>query len=261
MVVIAPKMGRQIKTIRTFLSLLSFSFFFPFIFLESYQPSPFAFFSPPSHWLIASPEKQNSDIKIGFIASKRKVFTPALSFAVEKIDHPLTYLKAVKSHHLKNRFHTLTDLGEFETKSGKAHLFQIEVKNNWGNIRILQSILIRDQKAYILTGSCLKKDFQEISQLFLQSFRSLTLAKDVFSSIGTENPLTIKISDLKKSFSKYLLSAKGCKEDLFETRFFQDNQWEPFLEAVKQYGQDLGICWQVLAIKEIKDHLINAKMR
>lgn len=239
--------------------LLSLLFVFSFINLESYESSPFAFFTPPPNWLIVNSEKQSPGIKIGFIASKRKIFTPALSFAIEKISHKQAYLKAVKSHHFKNRFHRLTDLGEFETKSGQAHLFQIDLKNNWGNIRILQSILIKDQRAYILTGSCLKKDFQTISQLFIQTFRSLTISKDLLSSLYENNPLKRNIINLKKSFLKYFSSAKGTQEKLFQECFFQENQWKPFLEAVKHHGKNLGICWQVLLIDEIKNYLLNIK--
>lgn len=222
------------------------------------ENAPFPFFEPPHNWQMSNPIHFTDGVKIGFVQSERKIFTPAITLSLEKIPcDEKTYIETVKKNHRSDITKRVRELGLLETKSGKAHLIQIDMKNNWGKIRILQSILVKDQVAYIQTASCLREDFLKIHQDFLSAFRSLTVADGLLSSLSNHQELEDKLEKLTVSWKKYISSAKGKKEELFKESFFQKNQWGPFTDYVTKKYAENGICWQILAIQYIKDQLMS----
>lgn len=222
------------------------------------EKPPFAFFQPPKGWLISDPTNFEDGVKIGFVQSKRKIFTPAMSLAIEKVScDQKTYVEAVKKIQLSDMTKNVSELGLIETKSGKAHLLQIETKNSWGKVHILQAILIKDGYAYIQTTSCLSEDFLKLHETFLNSLNSLSITSSPFAIIEQDEDLDKKIHDLKTCWKKHLKTTREIKEDLFKGNFFQKNQWIPFTEYLTKHYTNLGICWQILVIQHIKDELMN----
>jgi len=234
--------------------ILSF-FFAP---LLSAETIPFTYFHPPEGWLMSNPMHFKDGVKIGFVQSERKIFTPAISLSIEKIPcDEKTYIDAVKKNHRSDITKSVRELGLIQTKSGNAHLLQIDTKNTWGKIRILQAILVKDGYAYIETATCLKEDFLKINQDLLSSLKSLSIAADLPSTVDNQKELENKLNKLARSWKKYLVSAKGKKEDLFKESFFQRNQWVPFTEYITENYGDFGICWQILATQYVKDQLMS----
>ena len=226
--------------------------------LLSSEEKPFSFFRPPPGWLMSNPMHFKDGVKIGFVQSERKIFTPAISLSIEKIPcDEKTYIDAVKKNHRLDITKNIRELGLIETKSGKAHLLQINTKNSWGNICILQAILIKNGYAYIETATCLREDFTKINEELLNSLKSLVIAPDLAASIENHEELDKKLASLKTSWKKYLSTAKGKKEELFKEKFFQQNQWVPFTEYIIKNYEGFGICWQLLAIQYVKEELMN----
>ena len=181
----------------------------------------------------------------------------AISLYIEKIPcDEKTYLDAVLKNHRSDITKSVRELGLLQTKSGKSHLLQIDTKSNWGKIRILQSILVKDGYAYIQTATSLRKDFLKINQELLKSFQSLCVAEDLPSTLENHEEFDKKLTTLFKSWKKHLQTAKGEKEELFKANFFQRNQWVPFTEYITQNYEDFGICWQILAIQHVKEQLM-----
>lgn len=217
----------------------------------------FSFFQPPEGWLMSNPMHFNEGLKIGFVQSERKIFTPAISLFIEKIPcDEKTYIDAVKKNHRADITKSIRELGLLQTKSGKSHLLQIDTKSNWGKIRLLQSILVKDGYAYIQTATCLREDFLKINQELLKSLQSLCVAEDLPSTLENHKEFDTKLASLFTTWKKYLQTAKGEKEELFKANFFQRNQWVPFTDYITQNYEEFGICWQILAIQYVKEQLM-----
>lgn len=214
----------------------------------------FTAFNPPEGWLIADPTQVSDGIKIGFIQSKRRLFTPSISLTSEQIGNASfeTYLTAVKRAHTGK---AIADLGTFSSPAGEGHLLQIDFKNQWGEIRLLQAITLKDGYALIQTASCLKEDFLEVHETFLQAFQSLAVYPTLFDSC-TDPEFQSRVEGLKKSFKKYRKTSKNDPKILFQSSFFQSNQWIPFVNYLENHLKSKGACWQLLAIQHIQETLI-----
>lgn len=65
------------------------------------------------------------------------------------------------------------DLGLVKTNSGTAHLSQIDMETQWGDVRTIQAILVKKNHAVILTVQALREEFGEVQDLFFKTVRSL----------------------------------------------------------------------------------------
>lgn len=217
----------------------------------------FAAFDPPKGWVISDPSRYDKGVQIGFIASNKRIFTPSITLSYETVgtvDLP-TYLKAVRKNFLRDRRTTVQELGTLKTKDGEGVLLQIDQKNRFGDIRLLQAISLHNGKAIIHTASCTKDDFLNIHEALLKSFKSLTIYPNLASSCPTP-ALREKLEEMEKCWKKYLATSKGSKEKLFASSFFQNNQWKPFVNYVEKELDSQGSCWQILAINHIKETLL-----
>ncbi len=95
---------------------------------------------------------------------------------------------------------------------------------------MLQTVLIKDKKAYILTGAALKEQMPLYYPVFRDAFRSLTL---------TDN-LTHSLPDaLRREKLSHLMQEAIDKKQ----------SWDAFQEVVLKDCQDLGPYWQILMLK------------
>ncbi len=226
-------------------------FLLPFCLLA--QEPFFAHFDAPEGWQIADPSKYGRGVKIGFIASKRKIFTPSITLTFEKVGKTSLeeYLKVIEKQNRKNNY---TELGSLQTKNGLAHLIQLDIKNQWGVIRVLQAISIYEGYAMIHAASMLKEEFLSVHKELLASFKSLEV-----SPIWSDPLLEKKLESLTKCWKKYCATSKGDRKTLFATPFFQNNQWKPFVNYVEKELKLKGNCWQLLAIKYIQQSLLESE--
>ena len=223
------------------------------------DPVPFAFFEPPTGWTMTSSRPFKEGMKIGFVESKRRIFAPSISLSVEKIScSEKEYLTSVQRAHGFDHAKEVRLLGTFETRSGRADLFQIDMKHTWGEIRILQAILIKEGYAHIQTAACLKSEFAKICDQLLKSFQSLRISSDFFSTIRNRKKLENSFNCLKMAWKRYSQGGDEKGADLFRERLFREDQWVPFVDSVKRDYRDLGICWQMLAIEHLKEELIRS---
>ena len=188
-------------------------------------------FTPPQNWQCSDPTKLSGYIKIGFIGKSKKLFKPTLNLAEEEIiSTEEDYLSAVKKLHKENINADWKKIGRINTKSGPATLAEVDSKTKYGDVKILQAILVKDKHAYILTGAVLKEDFNLYYKDILNAMKSLTLTDDLFSLIADsskKNALINKIDNIKNI--KKL------------------NQLEKYLK--KEFAS-LGQYWQILLLKD-----------
>lgn len=215
----------------------------------------FTFFAPPEGWLISDPSKYEKGVKASFIASKRQVFTPSLTLSTEKVGSATIedYTHSLEKIYRRDIFQKL---GTFETEAGTAHLFQIDRKTQWGNIRILQAIVFHEGFALLQTGACLKEDYLDFHESYLKAFKTLRTTPSIVES--TSHPeLKKKVGGLMRSWKKLCATSKDAPEILFASAFFQNNQWKPFVNFVENALESEGTCWQFLALKHIQETLLS----
>lgn len=192
-------------------------------------------FQPPANWEIAHLKKPAPEILIGFLGKgSSSVFRPSINLAVEEIDGTLKeYVKAVKEIHLGEPKVQWRDLGKFATLAGEGRLTEISKPSAFGEMKIFQAMVVKENKAYILTAALLKEDLPKWRPAILESFRSLALVSDLWVPIQ-DSARQKEIQDLFASLNK--------TGDL-ET---QKRQLKQQVEA----HADLGPYWQFLALKE-----------
>jgi len=211
---------------KTALSLFLFTF-------SVIAAQDYCFFTPPEGWMPAAKETLSPLVKVGFLDPKNFGFRASLNLAEEDIDCNLQeYLDAVKNIHINDHHNTWSNLGHFPTKAGPAVLTQIDSTSSWGGIRVLQLILVKDTKAYVLTAAASKKQFSKFLSAFKTAFGSLNLSDDLFSVVADNT----KREKIKKLQSAYLDG--------------EEAGWENFQNEVLHGFKELGAYWQAIVISE-----------
>lgn len=225
-----------------------------------YSQSSLCFFTPPAGWDIADPRSLSPRVKIAFLKSTSNGFCPSINLAVEETSVSLNeYLKAVKMIHEQDRSNHWRALGKVKTNAGLAQLTEIDSKTEWGAIRILQLIFLKDGQAYVITASALREEFSNYYKEIQSAFRSLTLSSDLLGNIPqTERRemLKAKQHQLILAAQEMLTSSKESK-NLLEDSHFQEKHWIPFQQAVLSSFNDMGAFWQVLILRSAQEKLLS----
>lgn len=207
------------------------------LFLFSSLFSEIHFFLPPDKWQCAHLQNVSPHLEVGFIAPFETAgFHPSLNLAKEEIDVDLkAYLKAVKEVHLAQPETTWRDLGRFKMKAGEGRLTEIQQNlPNWGAVKILQSIFIKDKTAFILTAAMLKDDFSRLQKEVLEAMRSFDVAPSLFAPI--QDPQ-------QKEKVETLFTSLSPERP-------QEEQWERLQKELAPLEPLLGSHWLFLALKE-----------
>lgn len=234
-----------------------FSFFFlVFSTFAVASPTFFPAISCPEGWEIAHHSKLEEGVKIGFVQSRKKFFTPSITLTIEPIgDSELhTYIKAVKNHYTQDHTNTYRNLGTLHTSIGSTPLIQIDMKNQWGEIRVLQAISMYGSYALIQTGVCLKKDFLKVHETFLSAFKSLTVSSSIFDSIDDPD-FKNKTESLLSHWNTYIQDSKHDRATLLTSPYFQETLWKPYVDYVENQLVNKGSSWQFLALRHIQESL------
>lgn len=221
------------------------------------------FFTPPSGWEIADPMSLSPRVKIAFLKHTQSGFCPSINLAVEKTPVNLNeYLKAVRIIHEQDRGNRWRALGKVRTNAGLAQLTEIDSKSEWGPIRILQLLLLKDGYAYVLTSAALKEEFSNYYKEIQSAFRSLSLSTDLFSNI----PQTDRRETLKQKQQQLIQAAERMLADsplpktILEDALFHKKHWIPFQEAVLDSFKDMGAFWQILLLKNTQEKLLSCNV-
>lgn len=208
------------------------------------------FFIPPIDWEMVDPHSLSPHVKVAFLKKEGKKFFPSINLSVEETNVSLgAYLKAVKSIHERDRKNHWRALGKMKTPAGLAQLTEIDSHSDLGAIRILQLILIKDQRAYILTAAALREEFSQYYQTFQAAFRSLTLSQDLLSCIPQaerREALKTAQSSLLSQWTTHITESTPSLP--FEEPFNQQN-WLPFQTQVVNNFADMGAYWQKLFLE------------
>lgn len=132
-------------------------------------------FVPPEGWRFAESSALPKNILLMVVGQGGREFPPSINLATDNYKGSLKeYLKVVKSI---NDAHgdEWKDLGTIRTEAGEASLSQLDTKMNWGSVRMMQVILLKEGTVYILTAAALKDEFPKFYKDFFKSMRSLQI--------------------------------------------------------------------------------------
>jgi hypothetical protein len=217
------------------------------------------FFRPPEGWEIADPRTLTPSVKIAFLKNIGNGFCPSINLAIEETTVSLNeYLKAVKAIHEQDRNTQWRALGKVSTSAGLAQLTEINSPSDWGAIRILQLIFLKEGHAYVLTAAALKEDISNYYKEFQAAFRSFTLTTDLLSDIPQlERRETLKQKQqLLIQSAEEIFQASSESKNLLEDPTFQEKHWAPFQQAVLDSFGDMGAFWQVLVLRHAQEKLL-----
>ncbi len=173
-------MKKLIHAAALFLVLLNFSCF-------ADNSEELITFTPPSGWKSADLEKLSPVIKLMLIGTGKDHFPPSLTLAVEPYKGTLKdYLNIVKklNHAEKTEW---KDLGKIQTKAGSASLSQFDEKSNWGSVRTMTAILVKNDNAYILSATALQSEFSSFYKDFFNAMKSLDITLSAKDELKTED--------------------------------------------------------------------------
>lgn len=147
-----------------------------FLFQVSVLVGTQAQFTPPQDWKGVDPSVLPEHVKIMVVGKGNKELPPSINLGYEEYKGSLKdYLKIVKELN-KSQGDPWVDLGTIETKSGPASLSQVDMASEWGTVRQMHVILLKNGVIYILTAAALKEEFPKFYPVFFESIKSLEIS-------------------------------------------------------------------------------------
>lgn len=193
-------------------------------------------FTPPQGWRYADPAQLGKAVQLMVVGEGSSHFPPSINLATETYDGSLRdYLKIMKKIN-DVEGSVWKDLGTIKTHAGNASLSQVDIKNQWGEVREMHVVLKKRTTIYILTVAALKDEFSKYYKSFFESMRSLKINKEfdeMISSPSLREELLKKIAALKMAAQK----------ESFDTPTFQNNEWGPFVNFLKEKYSFMGTKW------------------
>jgi hypothetical protein len=136
-------------------------------------------FTPPQGWRLVDPKELPGTIKAMVIGKGQGSVPPSISLGVDTFAGTLKdYLKKVKAIN-ESHGDEWKDLGTIQTEAGPASLSQVDIKTQWGVVRAMHVILVKDGNTYILTTSSPKEEFSKFYPEFFKVMRSLRMNKEL----------------------------------------------------------------------------------
>lgn len=145
----------------------------------SYAADPLL--TPPKGWNCINDKKELPEkIVAVYVGPTKDQFTPSINIASEETLKKLPeYLDNAKKYHEISGDTQCKSLGTLKTAAGEAQLLQVDRTTQWGKVRFIQAILLHESTAYVVTATCLQKEFALLSPQFFKSIQSLSLKGSV----------------------------------------------------------------------------------
>ena len=135
-------------------------------------------FNPPKNWQIAD-EKSLPDHVLFMVVGKGKYeFPPSINLSTEEFKGSLQEYLAIVKEINSSQGAEWKNLGTIKTEAGDASLSQADTLTEWGPVRMMHVILLKNERIYILTAAALKKEFPSLYQTFFKSLKSLNINHD-----------------------------------------------------------------------------------
>lgn len=272
----------MIKRTCFILSMSSYFFFYPIDAKEENASPSFnsisessdegvVMFTPPLNWSLAEAGILPPHVRAMVVGKSPSHFPPSMNLSWEPYQGTLKqYLKIVKNMNSAQGYEW-KDLGNIRTEAGNANLSQVDTKTQWGDVRLMHVILLKNGHVYILTASALKSEFSLFYRDFFTAMRSLRVTRDLYDMINSpQQRLQLKnaaleltaqwqaaVIDAQKKSPE--ISWKEVQERVFEDEVFQKTFWIPFKETLNEKYSQLSTEWRSLFLQKLEDQLFNMK--
>ncbi|MBA3957626.1 MAG: hypothetical protein H0X51_04420 [Parachlamydiaceae bacterium] len=134
-------------------------------------------FTPPAGWRFADTKSQKH-VHTMVVGKGQRELPPSITLGTDRSPGTLKeYLKRIKGIS-ESKGGDWKDLGNILTDAGEARLVQEDMKTQWGELRIMYVILLKNGTAYILTAAALKEEFAKFYPEFFRSMRSLRITDE-----------------------------------------------------------------------------------
>lgn len=239
--------------------------------LQAVSPNEFEFaqFTPPQGWRFSTSQPLPDNIQTMVVGKGQHEFPPSMNLGVEYYGGTLKdYLKVVKAIN-EAQGSEWKDLGTIRTEAGEASLSQQDMKTNWGDVREMHVILVKNGTVYILTAAALKEEFPKFYKDFFLAMRSLRITrKDLFEMVQDpkrRETLKISVTDLYQVWDTIGVShgqespdspKQALGDKVFADQEFQDKYWMPFTAMVEKQYSDMGVNWKEYLLARTKKELL-----
>lgn len=232
-------------------------------FYKESQDEPEALiFIPPEGWLAADPKLLTPHVKACVVGKGQKSYPPSINLGIEPFKGSVKdYLKIINSINVAQGA-SWKDLGLIKTQAGNASLSQVDMPSEWGDVKLMHVILIRNETLYILTAAALKEEFPLYYKEFFNSMTSLKFNKDVYemvSSAKKRSDLYKAVKDLKKEFD--LLAEREKEIDrsaLFHSESYQTQNYASFKRWLEENYSDMSLSWRNFLLRKIERELLQS---
>jgi len=201
-------------------------------------------FRPPQGWKIANPEELSPRVKLMVVGTSRSYYPPSINIGTEPYKGSLRdYLRMVKrvNESLGSQW---KDLGTIQTQSGKASLSQVDMNTEWGPVRLMHVVMVKNRTVYVVTAGALKEEFSDNYKDFFDAFKSIKLNPDVFELVSDPK-------ERQKLEAEYQKLIRKQDKIAFESEEFQTKHWTPFLSLLDSRFAHLGGDWKEKTIQKI----------
>ncbi|MEI8365702.1 MAG: hypothetical protein WCF65_04705 [Parachlamydiaceae bacterium] len=143
-------------------------------------------FTPPTGWRHADASALPEHVSLMVVGKGSREFPPSMTLGTEIYKGTLKqYLNKVKEIN-RSKGYEWKDLGTLRTEAGNASLSQVDTRSEWGDVRMMHVIVLRDETIYILTAASLKEEFASHYKDIFNSFRSLRFSKTPYNTTAYE---------------------------------------------------------------------------
>ncbi len=133
-------------------------------------------FIPPHGWEYVKGHEMPQDVRVVVRGKGKGALPPSMNLAIEKVSCTQEeYVQVAKKLHQADPQASWSDLGTLQTSCGKANLWQIDIKTQWGEVRVLQAMRVSHGQAFVLSAAALKSEFPTFSKELLAALRTLSL--------------------------------------------------------------------------------------
>ena len=232
------------------------------------QEEGIVLFTPPANWHLADPKQLPKHVRVMVIGKGMTHFPPSMNLSWEPYKGSLKdYLKIVKNLNAAKGAQW-KDLGTIRTQAGPASLSQVENKTQWGVVKLMHTILVKNGNVYILTASAPKNEFSIYYQDFFNAMRSLRVVRNSYEMLNPSERTQLKtaVSQLEAQWQNLLnqlyaqnpsLNLSELRSKTFESQEFQHTYWNPFKEMLQQKYGHLGAEWMQFFLQQLEQKLFN----
>lgn len=146
---------------------------------------------PPKGWeCVQDPSQLPQKVQVIYIgaSAEKNALNPSLNIAHEMTDSALSeYIALAKTYHEGYGNTRCALLGKMKTAAGEVELMQIDRPSQWGDVRFLQAMLIHNGEAFVITATCLKKEFGSLSSHLFRAIQSISFRANCKTTGHCEN--------------------------------------------------------------------------